>query len=189
VRRYLQNTKWIKNPTTQAEIKKFNENIAFFKKYASQYGLDYLLVVAQGYQESMLNQAARNGGAVGIMQVKPATAAAPPIGIHDITNAQNNIQAGVKILRAIEDKYFNDPKIDPMNRLLLTFAAYNAGPTRIAKLRKQAAAQGLDPNKWFGNVELLVAQNMGPVTVQYVSNIYKYYVAYKLVVQEGQSLQ
>ena len=76
-----------------------------------------------------------------------------------------------------------------MNRLLFTFAAYNAGPNRIAELRKKASAQGLDPNKWFGNVELLVAQSVGPVTVQYVSNIYKYYVAYKLVVEQGESLQ
>ncbi|MES2220697.1 MAG: transporter substrate-binding domain-containing protein [Acidobacteriota bacterium] len=189
MRRYLQNTKWIKNPTTAAEIKKFNENIAFFKKYSAEYSLDYLLVVAQGYQESMLNQAARNGGAVGIMQVKPALAAAPPISVHNITTAQNNIEAGVKMLHTIEDKYFNDPKIDPMNRLLLTFAAYNAGPTRIAVLRRKAAAQGLDPNIWFGNVELMVAQSVGQVTVQYVSNIYKYYVAYKLVVKQGGTLQ
>jgi membrane-bound lytic murein transglycosylase MltF len=189
MRRYLQNTKWIKNPTTAAEIKKFNDNIAFFKKYSAEYSLDYLLVVAQGYQESMLNQSARNGGAVGIMQVKPALAAAPPISVHNITTAQNNIEAGVKMLHAIEDKYFNDPKIDPMNRLLLTFAAYNAGPTRIAALRRQAAAQGLDPNVWFGNVELVVAQSVGQTTVQYVSNIYKYYVAYKLVVQQGGTLQ
>ena len=93
------------------------------------------------------------------------------------------------MLHSIEDKYFNDPKIDPMNRLLLTFAAYNAGPTRIAALRRKAAAQGLDPNVWFGNVELMVAQSVGQVTVQYVSNIYKYYVAYKLVVQQGGTLQ
>jgi len=189
MRRYLQNTKWIKNPTTAAEIKKFNENIAFFKKYSTEYSLDYLLVVAQGYQESMLNQSARNGGAVGIMQVKPALAAAPPISIPNITTAQNNIEAGVKMLHTIEDKYFNDPKINPMNRLLLTFAAYNAGPTRIAALRRKAAAQGLDPNVWFGNVELVVAQSVGQTTVQYVSNIYKYYVAYKLVVQQGGTLQ
>ena len=90
--------------------------------------------------------------------------------------------------RNYSDTYFNDPKIDPMNRLLLTFAAHNAGPTRIAALRKQAAARGLDPNKWFGNVELLVSQGVGQLTVQYVRNIYKYYVAYKMVLQQGQSL-
>ena len=188
MRRYLQNTKWITNPTTKAQLDSFNQTVIFFKKYASQYNLDYLLVVAQGYQESMLNQAARNGGAVGIMQVKPAIAAAAPISIPNVGTAENNIHAGVKMLHSISDTYFSDPKIDPMNRLLLTFAAYNAGPTRIAALRKQAAARGLDPNKWFGNVELLVSQSVGQVTVEYVSNIYKYYVAYKLVLQQGESL-
>jgi membrane-bound lytic murein transglycosylase MltF len=188
MRRYLQNTKWVTNPTTKAQLDAFNETVIFFKKYASQYDFDYLLVVAQGYQESMLNQAARHGGAVGIMQVKPSIAAAAPISIPDVTTAENNIHAGVKELSTISDKYFNDPKIDPMNRLLLTFAAYNAGPTRIAALRKQAAARGLDPNKWFGNVELLVSQSVGQVTVEYVSNIYKYYVAYKLVLAQGQTL-
>ncbi|MGA7294770.1 MAG: transporter substrate-binding domain-containing protein [Terriglobales bacterium] len=189
LRRYLDNTHWVKNPTSEAEVRKFNETVAFFKKYASQYGFDYLMIVAQGYQESMLNQSARNGGAVGIMQVKPVTAAAPPISIPDVMTAENNIHAGVKVLRDIADRYFSDPHIDAENRLLLTFASYNAGPNRIAALRKEAPAHGLDPNKWFGNVELLVSQSVGQVTVQYVSNIYKYYVAYRLVVQQGESLQ
>jgi membrane-bound lytic murein transglycosylase MltF len=190
VRRYLQNDQFVKNATSEAEIKKFNETVAYFKKYSSQYGFDYLMIVAQGYQESMLKQSARSpGGAVGIMQVKPRIAAAAPISIPDITTADNNIHAGVKVLKDISDNYFNDPEIDPMNRLLFTFAGYNAGPSRIAGLRKEAPAAGLDPNKWFGNVELLVAQGVGPVTVQYVSNIYKYYVAYKLVVDQGQSLR
>jgi membrane-bound lytic murein transglycosylase MltF len=189
-RRFIQSDQWIKNPTTAAELTKFNENVAFFKKYASQYDFDYLMIVAQGYQESLLNQAARSpGGAVGIMQVKPATAAAAPISIPAIFTAENNIHAGVKLLNTIAHQYFDDPKIDPVNRLLFTFASYNAGPDRIADLRRKAPAQGLNPNIWFGNVELMVAQNVGPVTVQYVSNIYKYYVAYKLVVATGGSLQ
>jgi membrane-bound lytic murein transglycosylase MltF len=190
MRRYLQSNQWVKNPTTAAELKKFEETVDYFKKYSSQYGFDYLMVVAQGYQESMLNQAARSpGGAVGIMQVKPSTAANPPISIPDIYTEENNIHAGVKLLNSIAADYFSDPKIDPMNRLLLTFAAYNCGPNRIAELRRKAPSQGLDPNVWFGNVELLVSQSVGPVTVQYVSNIYKYYIAYKLVVAQGQSLQ
>ena len=190
VRRYLESNQWVKNPTTAAELKKFEETVEFFKKYASQYGFDYLMVVAQGYQESMLNQAARSpGGAVGIMQVRPSTAANPPVSIPDIYTAENNIHAGVKLLNSIAAGYFSDPEIDPTDRLLFTFAAYNCGPNRIAELRKRAPSQGLDPNKWFGNVELMVAQSVGPVTVQYVSNIYKYYIAYKLVVEQGQSLQ
>ena len=189
MRRYLQTSQFITNPTNEEQIKKFNQLANFFKTYSSQYGFDYLMVVAQGYQESMLNQAARNGGAVGIMQIKPSTAAAPPISIPDVMTAENNIHAGVKVLKTIADQYFSDPKIDPENRLLFTFAAYNAGPNRIADLRKKAPAQGLDPNKWFGNIELLVSQSVGQTTVQYVSNIYKYYIAYKLVVEQGQSLQ
>jgi len=189
LRRYVQSNQWVTNPTSEEEIRKFNQTAEFFKRYSSQYGFDYLMVVAQGYQESMLNQAARHGDAVGIMQVRPSTAAAPPISIPNVTTAENNIHAGVKVLRTIADKYFSDPNIDAQNRLLFTFAAYNAGPNRIADLRKQAAAQGLDPDKWFGNVELLVSQKVGQTTVQYVSNIYKYYVAYKLVVEQGQSLQ
>ena len=190
MRRYLQSNQWITNPTDEEQIKKFNALANFFKTYASQYGFDYLMVIAQGYQESQLNQAARSpGGAVGVMQVKPSTAAAPPISIPDIGTAENNIHAGVKLLNSIAEDYFSDPKIDSMNRLLLTFAAYNCGPNRIADLRKEAPAQGLDPNKWFGNVELMVSERVGQTTVQYVSNIYKYYVAYKLVVEQGQSLQ
>jgi membrane-bound lytic murein transglycosylase MltF len=189
-RRYLKSDQWVKNPTTAAELAKFNETVAFFKKYAGDYGFDYLMIVAQGYQESLLNQSARSpGGAVGIMQVKPEIAAAEPISIPNISTAENNIHAGVKLLHSISQQYFNDPKLDPMNRLLMTFAAYNAGPNRIADLRERARARGLDPNIWFGNVELMVEQSVGPVTVQYVSNIYKYYVAYKLVVEQGQTLQ
>jgi membrane-bound lytic murein transglycosylase MltF len=189
-RRYLRSDQWVKNPTTAAELAKFNQTVAFFRKYAGEYGFDYLMIVAQGYQESLLNQSARSpGGAVGIMQVKPRIAAAEPISIPNISTAENNIHAGVKLLNTISQQYFNDPKIDPMNRLLLTFAAYNAGPNRITDLRERARAQGLNPNIWFGNVELMVAQSVGPVTVQYVSNIYKYYVAYKLVVDQGQTLQ
>ncbi|WP_433963623.1 transporter substrate-binding domain-containing protein [Tunturiibacter gelidiferens] len=137
VRRYLQNNQFVKNATSESELKKFNETVAYFKKYSSQYGFDYLMIVAQGYQESLLDQSARNGGAVGIMQVKPSTAAAPPISIPDIMTTENNIHAGVKVLRDISDNYFNDPRIDPVNRLLFTFAAYNAGPNRIAALRKK----------------------------------------------------
>ena len=189
VREYLQNVSHLKNATSPQEMKKFDETVAFFKQFASLYGFDYLMIVAQGYQESMLEQSARSpGGAIGIMQVMPSTAAAPPISIPDIFTAENNIHAGVKILHDIADSYFNDPAIDPKDRLLFTFAGYNAGPNRIAELRKIAGARGLNPNKWFGNVEVIAAENIGPVTVEYVSNIYKYYVAYQLVVEQGESL-
>lgn len=185
VRRYLQNTKWVKNSTSPQEMKKFDALSGIFKKYAGQYDFDYLMIMAQGYQESMLNQSARNpSGSVGIMQVIPKNAAASPINVPNVTTAQNNILAGVKMLRHIEDQYFNDPKLDPVDKTLMVFASYNAGPNRIARLRDEAAQQGLDPNKWFGNVELMVAKDVGQETVTYVGNVYKYYIAYKLALAD-----
>ncbi|HEX8797139.1 MAG TPA: transporter substrate-binding domain-containing protein [Terriglobales bacterium] len=185
LRRYLQNTKWLKNSTNTEEMRKFAAYVEYFKKYSDQYNFDYLMIAAQGYQESLLDQSKRNPtGAIGIMQVIPKYAAAPPINVNDVTTPEKNIEAGVKMLRNITDTYFNDPAINQVNKTLFTFASYNAGPNRIARLRKKAAEDGFDPNKWFGNVELEVAQEIGQETVTYVSNIYKYYIAYKLAWEE-----
>jgi membrane-bound lytic murein transglycosylase MltF len=160
------------------------------KKYAGEYDFDYLMIAAQGYQESQLDQSKRNRtGAVGIMQVIPKYAAASPINVPNVSTAEGNIQAGVKMLRNIEDTYLNDSKIDPLDKTLFVFASYNAGPNRIARLRKQAQEQGLDPNKWFQNVELMVAKDIGQETVTYVGNVYKYYIAYKLAVEQAQIRQ
>jgi membrane-bound lytic murein transglycosylase MltF len=187
LRRYLQNTKWVKNSTSAEDMKKFQANLVLFQKYAGEYDFDYLMIAAQGYQESLLDQSRKNpSGAVGIMQVIPKNAAASPISISDVENADGNIHAGVKMLRNIADTYFNDPRITPLNKTLFVFASYNAGPNRIAKLRKEAAGMGLDPNVWFGNVELVAAKEIGQETVTYVANIYKYYVAYKLALEQRQ---
>jgi membrane-bound lytic murein transglycosylase MltF len=184
LRRYLKNTKWVRNSTSTGEMKKFSEYVGYFKKYAAQYSFDYLMLMAQGYQESLLDQQKRSpAGAVGIMQVIPKYASASPINVPDVSKADRNILAGVRMLNNIVTNYFEDPAIDEVNRTLFTFAAYNAGPNRIGRLRKQAVRDGLNPNKWFGNVELEVAKDIGEETVMYVDNIYKYYVAYKLAAQ------
>jgi membrane-bound lytic murein transglycosylase MltF len=186
LRRYLQNTKWVQDVTSAEEMRKFQEYVRYFQKYATQYDFDYLMLVAQGYQESGLDQNRKNpSGAVGIMQVIPKYAAAPPISISDVEHAETNIQAGAKMLHNIAETYFNDAKLDATNKTLMVFASYNAGPSRIVRLRKKAASEGLDPNQWFGNVELVAAKDVGQETVQYVSNIYKYYVAYKLTLEEA----
>lgn len=186
LRRYLKNTQWVKNSTSEKEMEKFMRTVKLFQKYATEYDFDYLMLAAQGYQESMLNQERRSPrGAVGIMQVLPKYAAASPINISNVGTADGNIHAGVKMLRNIADTYFNDGKLDPTNRTLFVFASYNAGPNRIAGLRKKAATLGLDPNVWFSNVELVAAQEIGQETVTYVGNIYKYYVAYKLSLEEA----
>src|SRR5208282_5230458 len=190
LRRYLQNTKWVKDSTSAEEMKKFQTNLELFQKYAGQYSFDYLMIAAQGYQESLLDQSKRNpSGAVGIMQVIPKNAAASPISIPNVGTADGNIHAGIKMMRNIEDTYFNDPKIDSLNKTLFVFASYNAGPNRIARLRKKTADQGLDPDVWFNNVELVAAKDIGQETVTYVANIYKYYVAYKLALEQSQVTQ
>jgi len=183
--RYLKSTKWVKNATADADMKRLREVTDLFKKYSDQYGFDWLLVAAQGYQESGLDQSTRSRvGAIGVMQVMPATARDRNVNIPNIHELEPNIHAGVKYLRFMVNEYFDEPGIDRVNRHLFAFASYNAGPNRIQRLRKVAADEGLDPNKWFNNVEVVVAREVGRETVQYVSNIYKYYLAYKLVVEQ-----
>jgi membrane-bound lytic murein transglycosylase MltF len=184
LRRYLTNTKWVSDSTSGAEMKKFARYVEYFKKYSAEYNFDYLMIMAQGYQESGLDQNKRSpGGAIGIMQVIPKCAAAAPINVRDVSRPDKNILASVRMLNHIVVTYFNDPEIDVVNKTLFTFASYNAGPTRIARLRKKAKKDGLNPNKWFGNVEHEVAEEIGEETVTYVDNIYKYYIAYKLATE------
>jgi len=184
--RYLKDAKFAKNNTVPTEMDKYRSAIGFFKKYGDQYGFDWLMIAAQAYQESTIDQSkASPAGAYGVMQIKPSTAAGNPINISNIdTNMENNINAGVKYMDYIVNTNFKDAKFDRLNRALFGFAAYNAGPGRVAGLRRKAEAQGLDPNKWFNNVELVAAKEIGSETVTYVSNIYKYYVAYKLVAED-----
>ena len=185
INRHLKNFDWAKNSLGANDFKRFQDVADIFEKYGQQYGIDYLLVAAQGYQESGLNQDARSGaGAVGIMQLLPTTAADKNVGIADISDAESNIHAGVKYLDFIRNRYFNDPEIDRFNQTLFAFAAYNAGPARVAKLRGMAEQQGYDPNVWFDNVEIMAAREIGRETVQYVANILKYYVGYRLSVQQ-----
>jgi membrane-bound lytic murein transglycosylase MltF len=185
--KYFKNTKWVTNAASEAEMRKFKNAVAFFKKYGDQYDLPWLLVAAQAYQESTIDQNKRSSaGAVGVMQIKPSTAADAPISISGVdASVEKNVQAGTKYLRYIADRYFTDPSITRLDRGLFSVASYNAGPARIAQLRNKARAQGLNPNVWFGNVEVVAAREIGRETVQYVSNIYKYYLSYQLIQQQS----
>jgi len=182
-KRYLVSTRFVKNAASEAERQKFLAMTEFFKKYSDEYQLDYLLMAAQGYQESQLNQDAKSAvGAIGVMQVMPATGQDLKVG--DITQTEPNIHAGVKYMRFMIDQYFKDEPMDDLNKGLFAFASYNAGPARIRQLRKEAEKRGLDANVWFDNVEQIASERIGRETVTYVSNIYKYYVAYKLIVED-----
>jgi membrane-bound lytic murein transglycosylase MltF len=182
INRYFEDADWLQNPGRQRDAERFRSMVELFRRYGEQYDLDYLLLMAQAYQESQLDQSRRSrSGAIGVMQMLPSTARDPNVGIPDITSLENNVHAGVKYLRFILDRYFADAEMDDINKHLFAFAAYNAGPARVAGLRAKAEAMGLDPNRWRGNVEVVAAREIGRETVQYVANIFKYYVAYRLV--------
>lgn len=181
IKRYLKSTKWMENALAAAERQKFRDTIDFIKRHADTYGFDWLMVAAQGYQESRLDQSKRSrAGAIGIMQLLPSTAADPNVGIPDIDKPDRNVEAGVKYLRFLREQYFDDPELTPFDKALFSFAAYNAGPGNIAKARRKAAAMNLDPNVWFDNVEVAAARTISREPVVYVRNIYKYYIAFKL---------
>ena len=181
--KYFTTTSYITDSIYNEHLQRFKIMINYFKKYGAQYDFDYLMLAALGYQESRLDPSAKSSqGAVGVMQVLPSTAKDKNVGIPDISEVDPNIHAGTKYLRFMTDRYFADIKgVDQYNRALFAFASYNAGPAKIAGLRKDAVKMGLDPNKWFHNVEVVAAKKIGRETVQYVSNILKYYVAYKLI--------
>jgi membrane-bound lytic murein transglycosylase MltF len=181
--KYLKNVKYVKSATSEAEMKKFQDLVAFFRKYGEKYSVDYLLMVAQGYQESRLNQTVKSKvGAIGIMQVMPPTG--KELNVGDISQIEPNVHAGIKYMRFMMDQYYKNDPMDDLNKMLMTFASYNAGPNRVKNLRKEAEQKGFNPNIWFGNVERIAAERVGQETVTYVSNIYKYYIAYKLVQEE-----
>ena len=186
-KRYTGKQSPAKRATSNEEQKKFLNLVTLFRTYGQQYKFDALMIAAQGYQESKLNQNARSSrGAVGVMQLLPSTAADPTIGIKGVDkDPERNIHAGVKYMRLLVDKYLDDPAIDDKNRTLMASAAYNAGPGNLRKFRAVAVKSGLDPNVWFGNVEHAAAGIVGRETVEYVANIYVYYVAYRLAVERN----
>ncbi len=183
INRYLKNTKYITDSGHGKEIKRFKKMVDFFKTYGDKYEFDYLMLAALAYQESRLDQSLKSSaGAVGVMQILPTTAKDKNIGIPDIAKLESNIHAGTKYLHFMSNRYFSEESgLDEINRAFFTFAAYNAGPAKVAKLRREAKKMGLDPNIWFNNVEVVAAKRIGRETVQYVSNILKYYVAYKML--------
>ncbi|PKN76702.1 MAG: lytic transglycosylase F [Deltaproteobacteria bacterium HGW-Deltaproteobacteria-10] len=179
---YHRSMKQIKDPTGTAEWKRFEQTIALFEKYGQKYRFDPVMLAAQGYQESTLDQTKRSPvGAVGIMQIMPATGASLRVG--DIRVTEPNIHGGTKYMDTLLTTYLPDRNFTEQDRTLFAFASYNAGPGNISRMRKLAKARGLDPDKWFNNVEVVTAEKIGLQTTSYVRNIYKYYIAYKLTLK------
>jgi membrane-bound lytic murein transglycosylase MltF len=181
--RYLKDAKYVKNAASTADRKKFQALVGYFKKYGQEYDVDWLLMAAQGYQESQLNQQAKSAvGAIGVMQLMPATGKEMKVG--DITQTEANIHAGVKYMRWMIDNYYGNEPMTNLDKALFAFASYNAGAGRVSGLRKETAKRGLNPNVWFHNVEYVAAEKIGEETVTYVANIYKYYIAYRLILDQ-----
>jgi membrane-bound lytic murein transglycosylase MltF len=140
------------------------------------------MLAAQGYQESQLNQGARSHvGAIGVMQIMPATGNDLKVG--DIHQVEPNIHGGAKYMDRLMAANFPDARFDEQNRTLFAFASYNCGAGNVAKMRKLAAQRGLDPDQWFNNVEVVTAEKIGAETTTYVRNIFKYYAAYRLTAE------
>lgn len=178
--------KQLNNAKSKSDWERFNRTVALFRQYADEYRFDYLLLAAQGYQESGLDQSKVSPvGAVGIMQIMPTTGSG--LGVGDIKQIEPNIHAGAKYLDHLMATYFADAKLTEQERTLFAFAAYNVGPARLARLRKQAAAEGYNPDIWFNNVERVVAAKVGQEPVNYVRNIFKYYTSYKLAMAANQA--
>jgi membrane-bound lytic murein transglycosylase MltF len=185
LKREMARVRQISNSAGDSEIKRFEDTIALFRRYGDKYNFDPLMLAAQGYQESQLDQNARSPvGAIGVMQLMPATGQELKVG--DIRAIEPNIHGGAKYMDKLMTQYFRDASFAPDVRPLFAFASYNAGPGAIARMRKEAEKRGLDPNRWFGHVKIVTAEKIGIETTTYVRNIYKYYVSYRLIADNAE---
>jgi membrane-bound lytic murein transglycosylase MltF len=184
--RYLSSAKRVRCSHTRKALQEMQDLVSVFQEYGERFEFDWLMLTAQAFQESGLRRDRRSpAGAIGIMQIKPSTAADPNVGIDDITTVDGNVHAGAKYMRFIADRYFSDEQINDLNQWLFSLAAYNAGPAKINRYRREATENGYDPNRWFDNVEIIAARRIGSETVTYVSNVFKYYVGYQMTIERG----
>ena len=181
IKRYMENAQWVHNATSEGSLERLRPAIELFRAGAEIARLDPLMLIAQAYQESGLDHNRTSpAGAVGMMQIKPSTAADKNVGIDDVSILADNIRAGAIYMRFLMDRYFANDDMDGIQQWLFALAAYNAGPAKIQRIRRQAEAEGHDPNRWLENVELVAARQIGRETVSYVRNVFKYYVAYRM---------
>lgn len=182
-RRYFEGTKWIERPPLDLGASAIAPFLADLRRHAADFGFDWRLLAAQAYQESRLDpDAVSRSGAVGLMQLLPATA--KDMGVTDLRDPERNLYAGAKYMAWLREHFFGDLHADEAAQHDFCLAAYNAGPGRVRRWRRAAPARGLDPDVWFGNVELLALEDVGLEPVRYVGNINKYYVLFRLSLEE-----
>jgi membrane-bound lytic murein transglycosylase MltF len=184
IRRYTRDPGRLRNALSPAHDERRLAVEQALRKAAARYEFDWLLLAALAFQESRLDPRARSSaGAVGLLQVQPSTG--KWLGFPDVWPLQENALAGAAYLALLRRDHFEEPGIELEDRVHFALAAYNAGPARIAGLRRKAKARGLDPDVWFGNVELEAYRDIGRETPRYVENIVRYYVAYRLATEHA----
>jgi membrane-bound lytic murein transglycosylase F len=173
---------------------------AIIKKNASDVNWDWKLVAAQVFQESRFNPAAKSWvGAVGLMQLMPATAKQMGLGVYQLTSPEQNIRAGIKYLQWLENSW--QPHIKDREELIkFVLASYNVGMGHVWDARRLAEKYNLNPQKWEGNVEKMLLNITKPQyykdkvvkygycrgeePVTYVKNILTQYTSYKHFLQQ-----
>ena len=169
----------LKDPISKEEWSRFTSMRPLFEKYGDQYDLSPLLLASFGFQETMLNQSLISPtGAIGVMQLTPATGGA--MGVGNIHELEANIHAGAKYLNQLASQNFKNEGLNKSNLALFAIASYNMGPANIIRARKEAQARGFNPDEWFLNVEMVAAELFSNEPVEYVRNVYKYYLVYQL---------
>ena len=185
---YKEHLKGLKDPIDKTSWARFESMKPLFDRYGAEYKLNPLFIASLGFQETLLNQSAVSGvGAIGVMQLMPATGMS--LGVGDIHLLEPNIHGGADYMNQLISKYFPDAQFEGNNRSLFAVASYNIGPNNVAKARDQAKQFGFDPDRWFGNVEFIATERMGYEPMIYVRNVYKYYMSYRLKLKEIQSIQ
>ncbi|CAA6827382.1 MAG: Transglycosylase, Slt family [uncultured Thiotrichaceae bacterium] len=122
----------------------------YVKIYSKRYGFDWRLITAQMYSESRFRPNARSSaGAIGLMQVMTNTG--KQLRLRKLTDPETNIHAGIKYMHWLSGKF--EPELPIEDRMWFTLASYNAGLGHVLDARRLASKQGLNKNRWFGNVE------------------------------------
>ena len=164
-------------PLARADRQKLEKLRPVLQKHARQQGMDWLNLAALAFKESTLDPDAKgSGGATGLLQITPS--AAQRVGVSNIQNVDNNVQAGAKYLALIRRKFFASPKLNERERMAFVLAAYNMGPERVQSMRAEAKRRGLNPNQWFFQVERIAMEQVGMGAVSYVNSVNKYYLAF-----------
>lgn len=180
INQYFMSTRWVSNPFQKGSKSRL---IAHFRQQAEEFGIDWIKLMAQSFQESALNQNAKSPyGAMGIMQVLPSTA--KYLGVSNYGEVQGNIRTGAKYLKLVMDDLAKESEVSEQDRFFFALAAYNMGSGRLSRYRARAAEFGYDPNRWFDNVERVALRKGNLETVMYVRNIVIYALAYQTAYDE-----